>query len=115
MELFFQTSFGIPAEGWYIGLVILLILIIFVLLFIIYLMAKRNVALVDDNRMITKDSINGFQHVIEALNAIREQLQVGDNSIMGKINDTEAKIYDELVHTQDEIKQHLQYLRDKAR
>ena len=115
MELFFQTSFGIPAEGWYIGLVILLILIIFVLLFIIYLMAKRNVALVDDNRMITKDSINGFQHVIEALNAIREQLQVGDNSIMGKINDSEKKIHETLVDTQKEILAHLQYLRDRTR
>lgn len=113
--MLFQTSFGIPAEGVYTGLVILLILIIALLLLVIYLIARRNIQLTDDNREITKDAIRGFQGVIAALNAIREQLQLGDNALMGKVNDTENKIHATLVATQKEILAHLQYLRDRSK
>lgn len=88
------------------------------LLVIIYLMAKRNVRLVDDNRDITRDAIRGFQDVINALNAIREQLQVGDNSLAGKINDTQKQIEatkSQIDDTHNKILEHLQYLRDRTR
>lgn len=111
----FQTSFGIPAEGVYTGLVVLLIAFVAVLLVVIYVLSKRNVQLVEDNREITKDAIKGFQDVINALNLIREQLQQGDNALMGKINDSEKKIHERLIETQREIVSHLQYLRDRSR
>lgn len=111
----FQTSFGIPAEGVYTGLVLLLLLIIAALMIVVYLLASRNVRLVDDNREITRDAIKGFQDIIASLNAIREQLQVGDNALMGKLNDTEKKIHETLSRTQAEIVSHLQYLRDRSR
>jgi len=111
----FQTSFGIPAEGVYTGLVLLLLLIITALMIVVYLLASRNVRLVDDNREITRAAIKGFQDIIASLNAIREQLQVDDNALMGKMNDTEKKIHETLSRTQAEIVSHLQYLRDRSR
>ena len=111
----FQTSFGIPAEGVYTGLVLLLLLIITALMIVVYLLASRNVRLVDDNREITRDAIKGFQAIIASLNAIREQLQVGDDALMGKLNDTEKNIHETLSRTQAEIVSHLQYLRDRSR
>lgn len=116
--MLFQTSFGIPAEGVYTGLIVVLLLIIITLLVVIYLMARRNIKLTDDNREITRDAIKGFKDVISALNAIREQLQLGDNALMGKINGTEDKvqeIHGKLVDVQKEIVGHLQYLRDRSR
>lgn len=113
--MFFSKSFGIPAEGVYTGLVAVLLLLIITLLVIIYLMAARNIRLVDDNREITRDAIKGFQDVIAALNAIREQLQIGDNALMGKVNDTKKEIHDKLIEAQKEIVGHLQYLRDRTR
>ena len=107
----FQTSFGIPAEGVYTGLVIVLIVLALSLLVVIYMLAKRNIRLVDDNRDITKDAIKGFQDVINALNAIREQLQIGDNALMGKMNDTQKQID----ATHNKILEHLQYIRDRTR
>ena len=114
-SMLFQTSFGIPASGVYTGLVALLIAIIAILLVAIYLMARRNVRLVDDNREITKDAIKGFQDVIAALNAIREQVQLSDNALMGKIDDTQKRIHEKFSETQKEVLSHLQYLRDRAR
>lgn len=108
---FFQTLLSIPAEGVFISLVVILILLVLVLLAIIYSMARRNIRLVDDNRDITRDAIKGFQDVINALNAIREQLQIGDNALMGKVNDTQ-KVLDDARKT---IIEHLQYLRDRSR
>lgn len=113
--MLFQTSFGIPAEGVYTGLIGVLLIIIFLQFVAILMMARRNIRLVDDNRQVTSDSISGFKDVINALNAIREQLQIGDNTIMGKVDDTSRKVHDKLVETQREILAHLQYLRDKAR
>lgn len=110
-----QTSFGIPAEGVYTGLIIILLAIIAVLLFVIFQMARRNVNLSDQNREITRDAIKGFQDVISALNAIREQLQIGDNALMGKINDTYTRVHEKLAETQRELVAHLQYLRDRTR
>lgn len=95
----------------YVSLVVILILLAMVLLAIVYSMARRNIRLVDDNRDITRDAIKGFQDVINALNAIREQLQVGDNALMGKMNDTQ-KVLDDAHKT---IIEHLQYLRDRIR
>jgi len=111
----FQKSFGVPAEGVYTGLVILLIVIIAILMVAIYLLARRNMSLSDDNREITKDAIKGFQDVIAALNAIREQLQIGNNALMGKIDDTQKRIHEKVMETQNEILSHLQYLRDRSR
>lgn len=113
--MWFQSSFGIPAEGVYTGLVAVLLLIIIALLVAVYLIASRNIRLVDDNREITRDAIRGFQDVIAALNAVREQIQGSDNALMGKMNDDTKKIYEELVKTQKEVLGHLQYLRDRAR
>lgn len=72
-------------------------------------------SLSDDNREITKDAIKGFQDVIAALNAIREQLQIGNNALMGKIDDTQKRIHEKVMETQNEILSHLQYLRDRSR
>ena len=113
--MLYQTSFGIPAEGVYTGLIVVLLCIIAALMIIVYLLATRNVRLVEDNREVTKDAIKGFQNVISALNAIREQLQIGDNAIMGKINDTQKQIDDKVLAAQREIIAHLQYLRDRTR
>lgn len=99
----------------YTGLVAVLLLIIIALLVALYLVASRNIRLVDDNREITRDAIRGFQDVIAALNAVREQIQGSDNALMGKMNDVEKKIHEKLVDTQKEILGHLQYLRDRAR
>lgn len=122
MHIFFQTSFGIPAEGVYTGLIGFMLFVIGVLLFIISMMARRNVRLVEDNRQITTDSIKGFRDVIAALNATREHLQVFENAIMGKFNSNEAKIKERLLEVQGnlasaqkEILSHLQYLRDRSR
>ena len=96
-------------------LIIILIVIILALCFVIVQIARRNIRLTDDNREITKDSIKGFKDVIVALNAIREQLQIGDNAIMGKVDDTKNRIYSKVVETQQEIVRHLQYLRDRTK
>ena len=99
-----------------------MLFVIGVLLFIISMMARRNVRLVEDNRQITTDSIKGFRDVIAALNATREHLQVFENAIMGKFNSNEAKIKERLLEVQGnlasaqkEILSHLQYLRDRSR
>ena len=122
MHLFFQTSFGIPAEGVYTGLVIILLVLIVILLVIIYYLAAHNVKLAEDNRHITSDAIKGFQDVISALNAIRLQIQEGDNALMGKINDKQrhdneasTRLYEKINKVRDEITHHLQYLRDKSK
>jgi biopolymer transport protein ExbB/TolQ len=117
----FQTSFGIPAEGVYTGLVAILILIILVLFAIIYMMAARNIRLSDDNRQITQDAINSLKDLLPALNAIREQVQEGDNALMGKMNDSERnnqesnqRLYEKINKLREEVISHLQYLRDRA-
>ena len=118
----FQTSFGIPAEGVYTGLVIILILIILVLFVIIYLMAARNVRLSDDNRQITQDSINSLKDLLPALYSIRDMIQEGNNALMGKFNDVEKinteankRLYEKVNNLREEVISHLQYLRDRSR
>lgn len=112
---FFQASFGIPAEGVYTALVAILLIVIAALLIVVWMMAARNIRLSDDNRQITRDAIKGFQDVIAALNAIREQLQAGDNALMGKMNDTHSHVTEKIRSLREEILAHLQYLRDKSR
>ena len=121
-QMNFQTSFGIPAEGVYTGLVAILILIILVLFIIIYLMAARNIRLSDDNRQITQDAINSLKDLLPALNAIREQVQEGDNALMGKMNDVQRdnqsanqRLYEKVDALRQEVIHHLQYLRDRSR
>lgn len=124
--MLFQTSFGIPAEGVYAGLVALLLAIIAIQMVVIILMARRNIRLVDDNRKLASDAITGLKDVISALNTIsrdftsvlnlvREQVQIGDNSIMSKIDDSAKRIHEKMVEIQREVSSHLLYLRDKSK
>lgn len=110
-----QTSFGIPAEGVYAGLIIVLLAVIAAMAVMIGMMAKRNMRLVDDNREITRDAITGFQNVIASLNAIREQVLISDNAIMNQVNNTHDSLNTKLGEISREVVSHLQYLRDRSK
>ena len=93
------------------GVVALLVLIILAQGVMIFMLVLRNIKLSDDNTDITRDAIKGFESIIGSLQAIRSDLQVGDNSISEHVRDMERLIKE----THREVVAHLQYLRDKSR
>lgn len=105
-----QTSFGIPAEGVYTGLVLILLAIIAAMVLMITLMARRNTRLVDDNRKITEEAIKGFEKAFYALEKIQNQVSLNSHGISEKISQLQFWIEDEI----KTLKSHIQYLRDRA-
>lgn len=105
-----QTSFGIPAEGVYTGLIFVLLAIMAAMAVMIVLMARRNMKLVDDNRKITEEAIKVFEKAFYALDKIQNQVSNNSIGISEKISMLQFYIEDEI----KTLKNHVQYLRDRA-
>jgi len=106
MKIIGQTSFGIPAEGVYTGLVLMLIVVIALLIVAVVWLMRQN------NRL-AQDSIRGFRDINAALNALREDLGTGDSNLTKHLTDTERRINENLEKIQSNVTEHLRFIRDR--
>lgn len=94
--------------GAYILLIIILAAISFTLFVALLVMVHRY-------QEVTRDSIKGFSDILAALNAIRSDIQQGDNALMGKVGDGQKGLNEKLEQIKDDVLAHLQYIRDKIK
>ena len=90
-----------------------LIIIILVVISIVLLTAL--LALFTSYQQVTREAIKGFQDILSALNAIRSDIQINDNSLMGKLNDTYQGLNERIDNVKREVTEHLQYIRDRTK
>lgn len=91
--------------GIHAGLIIIILVVISVVLLtaLLTLFARY--------QQVTREAIRGLSDVLAALNAIRSDIQINDNSLMGKMNDTYQSINERI----EEVLNHLQYIRDRTK
>lgn len=92
--------------GAYIALIIILGLISFTLFVALLVMVHRY-------QEVTRESIRGFSDILAALNAIRSDIQQGDNALMGKMGDGQKGLNEKLENIKEDVLAHLQYIRDR--
>ena len=94
--------------GAYVALIIILGLIAFTLFVALLVMVHRY-------HEVTLESIKGFSDILAALNAIRSDIQQGDNALMGKVGDSTKGLNERLENIHDNVLAHLQYIRDRIK
>lgn len=96
--------FGVPS-----GVIIVILASISVVLLVALL------TLFARYQQVTREAIKGFQDILSALNAIRSDIQINDNSLMGKLNDTYQGLNERIDNVKREVTEHLQYIRDRTK
>lgn len=110
MEFYLQAwaTNTAPADGAALWLIIILMIVsasLFVALIVLFTRYQQ----------VTREAIKGFSDILAALNAIRSDIQIGDNSLMGKMNDTYQNLNERIENAKEHVLSHLQYIRDRTK
>lgn len=90
-------------------------LIIIILVVISLVLLAALLALFSRYQQVTREAIKGFSDILAALNAIRSDIQINDNSLMGKMSDIYQGLNEKIENVKQEVTSHLQYIRDRTK